>query len=496
MTRRIADSAPSGRAARTSLWLVASLLSASSAVACSAILGFEERTLDPNAAAGDASNESSPNDAASDGKGDAPVGSPGAPADVIVAPVPVLGNVTTLAGSGTATWTDGTGAAASFNHPYGIAVSPVDGNVYVADGDNHRIRKLTVAGIVTTFAGSGVGGFADSTTPLAAQFNIPGGLAFDKAGALYVPEFSNNRVRKVSTVGAVSTYAGTGAPDWVDGTSDVAAFNQPLSVAVDAAGNTYVADYTNHRIRKITTAGVVSTLAGSGVATFADGTGDQASFNSPAGIAVASNGDVYVSDNANNRIRKITPAGVVTTFAGSGTPVFGDGTGIAAGVNKPTGIVWYPPTGDIYFNDSGNAKVRRITPAGVVTTLAGDDDGYADGMGTAAKFRSLQGIAVDPVGQIYIADYNNHRIRKLFVLGVGRLAVSWSAPQVSGASDILSYTATATAPGQPTKTCTSMTIPKCTIAGLTTAVAYSVSVTATNVAGTGVASAVGSGTPN
>ena len=493
---RISNSLRVSRAPRTSLWLGASLLFASSALACSAILGFEERTLDPNASGADASNESSTDGAASDGKGDAPVGSPSAPVDVIVAPVPVLGNVTTLAGSGTATWTDGTGAMASFNHPYGIAVSPVDGNVYVADGDNHRIRKLTVAGIVTTFAGSGVGGFADSPTPLMAQFNIPGGLAFDKAGSLYVPEFSNNRVRKVSTAGVVTTHAGSGAPDWVDGAPDIAAFNQPLSVAGDGAGNSYVADYTNHRIRKVSPLGVVSTLAGSGVATFADGTGDQASFNSPAGIAVTASGDVYVSDNANNRIRKITSAGVVTTFAGSGTPVFGDGVGTAAGINKPTGIAWYLPTGDIYFNDSGNAKVRRITPAGVVTTLAGDDDGFADGMGTAAKFRSLQGMAVDPVGQIYIADYNNHRIRKLFVLGVGRLAVSWTPPQVSGASDILSYTATATAPGRPTKTCTSMTIPKCTIGGLTTAAAYSVSVTATNVVGAGAASAVGAGTPN
>lgn len=480
--------------------IAAAALFATSAVACSALLGFEDRTLgDPlggQEAGGDTSplGDGAPRDVIAN---DAPPGSPSPPLDVTVAPVAPIGNVTTLAGSGTATFTDGTGALASFNHPYGVTVAG-NGNIFLADGDNNRIRQITPQGIVTTLAGSTMGAWVDDTGS-AARFNIPGGLAIDATGTtLYVPEFLNNRVRKVTVPGGVvTTLAGDDMGAWVDGPKAIARLNQPLAVGVDSAGNTYVADYANNRIRKITAAGDISTVAGSGAADFAEGIGEQASFNSPAGIVVVG-GNLYVSDTGNNRVRKIVIATrEVTTFAGSGAATFADGTGTAAGIAKPTGIAVHVATGDFYFNDSGNAKVRRITPAGVVTTLAGDLDGYADGLGTAALFRSLQGIAVSAVGEVYIADYNNHRVRQMTVLGVGRLAVSWATPAAPGTSDIVSYTATATAAGRPPRSCTAQAAAsKCTISGLTTAVTYSVTVTATNGAGTGPASSPGSGLPN
>ena len=319
-------------------------------------------------------------------------------------------HVTTLAGS-TAGFADGTGSAARFHDPRGVAVDS-SGTVYVVDNANHRIRKITPAGVVTTLAGSGVAGFADGTGS-AAKFYWPEGVAVDSSGTVYVADNANQRIRKITPTGVVTTLAGSGVAGFADGTGTAARFNGPVSVAVDSSGTVYVADTGNHRIRKITPAGVVTTLAGSGVAGFADGTGGVAQFNQPRGVAVESSGTVYIADHYNNRVRKITSAGVVTTLAGSSTQGFVDGTGSAAQFSGPYGVI-VNSSGTVYVADYYNNRIRRITPAGVVTTLAGSGvGGFADGTDSAAQFNSPIGVAVDSSGTVYVGDTSNQRIRKI-----------------------------------------------------------------------------------
>ncbi|MCF6212654.1 MAG: Ig-like domain-containing protein, partial [Flavobacteriaceae bacterium] len=320
--------------------------------------------------------------------------------------------VSTLAGSGTHAFADGTGTAAQFSWPHGIAID-ASGIIYVAEEGNHRIRKITPSGVVTTLAGSGTAGFADGTGS-AAQFNGPNGVAVDGSGNVYVADLSNNRIRKITAAGVVTTLAGSGAQGSANGTGTAAQFLFPRDVAVDGSGNVYVADYFNDLIRKITPAGVVSTLAGS-TRGYTDATGTAAMFNLPQSVAVDGLGTVYVADSFNQRIRKITPSGVVTTLAGSGTQGWVDGTGTAAKFRFPSGIA-LDASGNIYISDLNNHRIRKITAAGVVTTLAGSGvGGFADGVGTAAQFKNPSGIAIDASGLIYVADYNNHRIRKITV---------------------------------------------------------------------------------
>jgi serine/threonine-protein kinase len=241
------------------------------------------------------------------------------------------------------------------------------GNVYVADAGNNRIRAITPAGLVSTFAGTGAQGRADS--PDTATFNSPLGVAVDGSGNLYVADYGNDVIRKISPAGLVSTLAGTGAVGADNGAGIAATFDLPEGVAVDASGNVYVADNGNNLIRKITPAGVVSTLAGSGTAGSANGTGTSASFNSPFGVAVDAAGNVYVADSGNNLIRKITPAGVVSTLAGSGARGANNASGSAASFNTPSGVS-VDASGNVYVADENNNQIRKITPAGVVSTVA------------------------------------------------------------------------------------------------------------------------------
>ena len=319
--------------------------------------------------------------------------------------------VSTLAGDGTYGFANGTGTAAQFRYPYGVVVD-ASGNVYVADYNNHRIRRITPAGVVSTFAGSGTEGFANGTGA-SAQFNSPVGIALDASGNMYVADSDNHRIRKITPAGAVTTLAGSGTYGFADGTGASAQFKCPHGVAVDASGNVYVADRYNHCIRKITPAGAVTTLAGSGTEGFADGTSVAAQFKHPYGVAVDASGNVYVADTNNDRIRKITPAGAVTTLAGGNNSGFADGVGAAARFTTPTGIT-IDAAGNLYVAEYNNQRIRRITPAGAVTTLAGSGThGFADGTGATAQFYSPFSVALDASGNIYVGDSYNNRIRKI-----------------------------------------------------------------------------------
>ena len=323
---------------------------------------------------------------------------------------------TVVAGSDTAGLVNGTGKAVKFNHPFGLAVD-AGGNLYIADAGNNVIRKMDATGLVSTFAGvGGVKGSANGLDSIA-TFNKPFGVATDAAGNVYVADAGNNQIRMIgAATGMVTAFAGTG----IAGASDVAdsvSFNSPLGVAVDGTGNVYVADYENNLVRKITQAGIVSTLAGSGAKGADDGLDTAATFNLPEALVVDKAGNVYVVDNGNDLIRKVTPTGQVSTFAGSGQPGRSDGSGAAASFNSPFGIA-IDANGNLYVADSGNNLVRKITPDGAVTTIAGSGSrGANDGAGTAASFNTPAGIAVDKSGNIYVADENNNLIRKITQAG-------------------------------------------------------------------------------
>ena len=318
--------------------------------------------------------------------------------------------VTTLAGSGTAGSTNGTSSAAQFSDPRGVAVDS-SGMIYVAEYGNNLIRKITPAGVVTTLAGSGTASFADGTGS-AAQFNGPKGVAVDSSGTVYVADTYNHRIRKITSAGVVTTLAGSGTAGSTSGTGSAAQFNTPYGVAVDSSGTVYVGDKINNLIRKITPAGVVTTLAGSGIAGSGDGTSSTAQFYGPSAVAVDLSGTIYVADTSNNRIRKITSAGVVTTLAGSGIAGSTNGTGSTAQFNSPFGVA-VDSSGTIYVAEYYSHLIRKITQAGVVTTLAGITYGFTDGTISAAKFAYPFSVAVDSSGTIYVGDADNNRIRKI-----------------------------------------------------------------------------------
>lgn len=325
--------------------------------------------------------------------------------------------VTTLAGSaGVAGTADGTGPAALFGQLQAVAVDAT-GNVYVADTTSSTIRKVTPAGVVTTIAGTANQTGSTDGTGAAALFNKPAGIAVDKAGNVYVADTSNDTIRKITSAGVVTTIAGSpGLEGSANGTGAAARFSIPKGLAVDDAGNVYVADWGNETIRKITPAGVVTTLAGTvDVSGSANGQGTAATFDRPSGVAVDGTGNVYVADASNDTIRKIDPTGLVSTFAGTaGNAGIADGTGSAAQFFEPLDVA-VDTAGNVYVADSQANLIRKITPAAVVTTLAGSTTGSANGIGHQAQFNDPYSVTVDGAGDVYVADTNNFTVRKLSI---------------------------------------------------------------------------------
>ncbi|MBO9540924.1 hypothetical protein J7643_10075 [bacterium] len=325
--------------------------------------------------------------------------------------------VTTLAGKPSITGAaDGVGTAATFYAAFGITTDAA-GNVYVVDRSNCNIRKITPAGVVTTLAGlAGVMGTTDGATS-SARFRLPSGLASDAAGNLYVGDSWNSSIRKVTPAGVVTTFAGmSGVSGTADGATSSARFTSPNGMAVDRAGNVYVADTNANTIRKITPDGVVSTLAGASATGSVDATGTAARFNKPWGVTVDASGTLYVADTENYTIRKITPDGVVTTLAGQ-VGVMGNtnGTGAAATFGTVYGLA-VDALGDVYVADMTAHLIRKISPAGQVSPFAGYGGSWpvVDGVKPAdSAFNQPQGVAVDATNNIYISDTNNRVVRKI-----------------------------------------------------------------------------------
>jgi sugar lactone lactonase YvrE len=319
--------------------------------------------------------------------------------------------VSTIAGQNIAGNADGTGLTALLSSPSGVAVDAA-GNVYVADASNNKIRKISPNGVVSTFAGQNTAGKKDGSSRIA-SFYYPSGVAVDTAGNVYVADKGNHKIRKITPDGTVTSFAGSGERNSVDGPPDKACFDKPVSLAVDAAGNVYVADAENNKIRKVTPNGQVTTLAGNGELGSKDGKGSVASFYTPSGIAVDAAGNVYVADYGNNRIRKITMDGTVSTIAGSDAIGNTDGNTSDASFFYPNALA-VDNAGTIYIVDQVNHKIRKISAKGIVSTLAGSGTpGSTDGTGESASFNYPSGIAVDTYGNLYVADQLNCKIRKM-----------------------------------------------------------------------------------
>lgn len=329
--------------------------------------------------------------------------------------------INTITGDGTAAYSGDGGLAttAKINNPYGVAVDGI-GNVYIADYGNNRIRKIDTFGIIRTIAGNGTASFTGDGGPAtAATINAPRGIAVDGAGNVYFSDYANLRIRMINTSGVISTIAGTGfaAFSGDGGPATAAKVNYAWGVAIDGAGNVIFADALNCRVRKINTSGIISTIAGTG-SCFISGDGGPASaarLQYPYGVACDGAGNIYIADEGNNRIRKINASGIISTIAGSPTYGFtGDGgPSTAARLYYPSGIA-SDAAGNVYICDINNNRIREINTAGIINTIAGNGiAGYSGdgGFPTMAEINRSTGVAVSPSGKVYISDNNNNRIR-------------------------------------------------------------------------------------
>lgn len=310
--------------------------------------------------------------------------------------------VTTLAGTGQLGSTDGPGNMATFFQPGGIVADP-NGNLFIADESNDKIRKIAPDGTVSTYAGVGGSGYLDGPAS-AAKFGAPFSIALDKDGNLYVGEADNHDIRKISPDGTVSTVLATG-------------LIYPEGIALDSVGDLYVTDNSGNTITKITASGAVSVVAGTSLPETKDGTGSSAGFNSPSGIIYGNDGNFYITESQGNTIRKMTPTGVVTTVAGNGTQGFADGLERTASFFSPASLVM-DKAGYLYVTDYNNGLIRIISPSGYVSTVAGQHiitNHSVDGIGVTAIFAEPIGITMDSQGNLYVVDNASNQVRKIVV---------------------------------------------------------------------------------
>jgi trimeric autotransporter adhesin len=338
------------------------------------------------------------------------------------------GVINTVAGSASygSSGDGGSATAAALYDPRGIAVDSA-GNFYIADCYNSRIRKVTATGVISTIAGNGSSGYAgDGGQATLAQIGYPVSVAVDSAGNLYLADFKNSQVRKVTSDGVITAVAGTGTAGFNSDNqpATIAQINKPMGVTVDSSGSLYFADTNNNRVRKVALDGLINTVAGNGTQGFGgdNSLATAARIGYPHGITVDSSGNLYIADQTNHRIRKVTPDGVIRTIAGYGTQGFsGDGGPAAmAQLNNP-GHVIFDSLGNLYITDGNNWRVRKVTTNGMITTIVGTGtNGYGGdgGPATSAQIKWIEGMAFDSAGNLYLSDYGNNRVRKVTPGGI------------------------------------------------------------------------------
>ncbi len=340
------------------------------------------------------------------------------------------GIISTVAGTGTAGFSGDGGPATSaqLNNPRGVAVDAA-GNIYIGDTSNFRVRKVMPSGIISTIAGTGIQtSSGDGGPAVNANLSFPEGLALDSAGDLYIADYARETIRKINALGIISTVAGNGLNNFGGdgGPATSAALAEPQSVSVDPAGNLYIADFQNHRVRVVNPAGTITTFAGQ-ILLGNNGPATRALLAQPYHVAFDGSGDMYIADIANNMIRKVSAAGIITTYAGTGARGFsGDGgPATSALLSQPEGVA-VDASGNVYYSDTPNNRVRKITPGGIISTIAGTGACTFSGDGGPASSAALcapRGLAVNSGGNLYIADYNNSRVRRVAIDGtIGTIA--------------------------------------------------------------------------
>jgi sugar lactone lactonase YvrE len=343
--------------------------------------------------------------------------------------------ITTVAGDGYGATTSGryagdggTATNASLYYPQGVGFDAA-GNMFIADNNNNRVRKVDSSGTTSTVAGGGSGGDGGAATN--ASLNRPNNVAFDATGSLYIADILNNRIRKVDTNGIIATVAGNGtySESGDGGAATNAGIYWPASVALDAAGNFYIAALYYSHIRKVNANGIISTVVGSSAGYSGDGgAATSAKVNGPQGVALDADGNLYIADTGNSRIRKVDTSGIISTVAGkSGSGYSGDGGAATnATLKSPWGVA-LDAFGDLYIADLGNNRIRKVDTNGIITTVAGTSAAGYSGDGGAATNASLHNpacVALDAAGNLYIADWLNNRIREVHLAGYPTLTVS------------------------------------------------------------------------